>query len=336
MAKGSESVPVADFRGGVFISYRRKLDEKSRHAEKLAGALRERIGEERVFFDDYSIRSGEDFEKVIIPALRVAQAIVFVISPGWAEEIVRRRADVKKLERSETEPGSDEIDDWVLREADIAAERLDSSTCPPDIHPLLVDGAESPDDDTLRALPESIRKVYVGKVKPHVLPCEWESSSIEFQRLAVQLEARLPKQNCADMGEVARDALFAARNQIAAAIEKWQGIRVLCEFQDAWGNGSERLRSGTAIDALAKLQIAIKELDSQQQLVDSSIAQCGILKADLRSVVVQLFRLGVCEFASKLDDFGDMVRTAPFQSLATQLSVVASRQNRLLTRQSNS
>lgn len=40
---------AGDFRGGVFISYRRKLDEKAGHAEKLAGLLRARLGTNRFF-----------------------------------------------------------------------------------------------------------------------------------------------------------------------------------------------------------------------------------------------------------------------------------------------
>lgn len=328
MAKGSESVPVADFRGGVFISYRRKLDEKAGYAEKLAVLLKERIGEERVFFDDHSIRSGDKFKDLIIPALRAAQAIVFVISPGWVEEIIRRGADSQKLELSETGADLDEINDWVLREAQIVAERLDTPTCPPDIHPLLVGGAEFPDHETLQALPQPIRKVYVAIARARALPIEWDSNSVEFQELAVRLEARLPRQSGADMVEVKRDTLVAVRNQIDVALENWQETRVLCEFWRTWGSGAERLKPETAIDALLQLQVTIRALGTQKQLAGSSIAQCGTLKADLQSVVVRLFRLGACELASKLDDFGDMVRTAPFHSLAAQLSVVASRQNR--------
>lgn len=81
----AESPPAGP--DGIFICYRR---EDSRWpAGRLADALRERFGEDRVFMDSDRIRVG-NWREQIDEALDASAAVIVLIGPHWADELERR------------------------------------------------------------------------------------------------------------------------------------------------------------------------------------------------------------------------------------------------------
>ena len=118
-----------DFRGGVFISYRR--NPALEDAKKLQGLLEARLGENRVFLDQRAIPAGAEFPEEIDTALRQAHLVLFVISPGWVDEFHWR----EKLEGV----------DWVRREAQITKERRGEGMAnPPNVRLVLMGGEQMP------------------------------------------------------------------------------------------------------------------------------------------------------------------------------------------------
>lgn len=318
-----------DFRGGVFISYRRALDENEGHAAKLAQIFRQRLGDERVFIDEHAIRAGSDLRKTIIPALNVAHVVVFVINLGWADEIDRRQ-DLFAEHRAAETLDPDTVVDWVLLEAQVVAERRKSSLCPPDVHLVLVGGAAAPGIEAFLQLPAPIRDLF--GIKPHSLAHEWGHDSADFLELAVQVQARLPKEDCtaltaAGMADLARKC----RAEVDTILKKWTRVPVLEQFSQAWGDGLANLQPETAIDALLDWQDVICNIKARQQMADLSLPDQGDMKVDMQRVVVGLLRLGACGVAQELDDFGDTILTAPFESLAVQISAASFRQGRAMT-----
>lgn len=318
-----------DFRGGVFISYRRALDENEGHAAKLAQFFRQRLGNERVFIDEHAIRSGSDLKKTIVPALNAAHVVVFVIHPGWFDEIDRRQ-DLCAEYRIDEQLDPDTVVDWVLLEAQVVADRIKSSQCPPDVHLVIVGGATAPGIDAFLKLPVPIRDLF--GTKPHSLPHEWGHDSADFMELAVQVQARLPKEDCPGLKGVGIVELARkCRAEIDAVLKKWARVPVVNQFSQAWGDGLEGLQPETAIDALLHWEDVIHNVKARRQAAEFSSSDQGDMKVDMQRVVVELFRLGACEVAHELDDLGDAIMTAPFESLAVQMSATSFRQRRTIS-----
>src|SRR5689334_19891143 len=93
-------------RSRIFISYRR--DDSSGHAGRLYDALRNRLGDDRVFRDIDTIRPGDDFTKVIQDSIASCQALIAIIGKHWLDTSAgagRRLDDPKDFVRREIAAG---------------------------------------------------------------------------------------------------------------------------------------------------------------------------------------------------------------------------------------
>ena len=116
----------------VFVSYRRQ--DTSHLAGRLYDRLADRFGPTHVFMDVDSIEPGSDFYEVIDRAVSSSDVVVALIGPGWSTAVDdrgRRRLD---------SPGD-------LVRSEIAAALRHRVR----LIPVLVDGAQMPEDDELPA-----------------------------------------------------------------------------------------------------------------------------------------------------------------------------------------
>lgn len=119
---------------GIFISYRR--EDRPGFAGRLAEALEQTFGEDRVFRDVEDIPPGQDFVEVIEDRLRNVDVLLAMIGPGW---LGASRGGERRLEQA---------DDFVRIEI---ASALASGK---PVWPVLVDGAKMPVESDL---PEPLR-----------------------------------------------------------------------------------------------------------------------------------------------------------------------------------
>lgn len=322
---GSEM--AQSFRGGVFISYRRKLDEKAGHATKLKKALTAILGDNRVFLDEYSIEEGKSIPDKITQALNVAHVILFVISQGWVEEILAKLS-LREAQGMGSNVQQEVIADWVLLEAETVASRVKCQSRPPDIYLLLVDEDVAPSSEVLLRLPEAVQCLW--NIKGHALGPAWDEESEVFKKLALQIQARLPKQDGFDLkGDGVLENLAGnARQRIESGLISWKSIRALDDFSVTWGKSTARLQAETALHALIDLAEAVLDVMSRRQLAELKGSERGDLKTELQDLTMTLLRLGACGIACEFSDFGDEIWTAPFEQLIVQVAVVASRQGR--------
>lgn len=115
--------------GGVFISYRRKDNEKGGLARSLYERLSRKLGPEVVWMDVPRIEGGEDFRRAIESGIRSARVMLVVIGDAWSS-------------------GLDDEGDFVRREVADAIE-LDLK-----VMPVLLGERSMPDADDL---PEEMR-----------------------------------------------------------------------------------------------------------------------------------------------------------------------------------
>src|SRR5574337_409764 len=115
----------------IFISYRR--EDSGMGVGRLADALGEHFGRERVFQDISSIDPGADFIDALKQALADCAAVLVVIGPKWLTAIDRQGR--RRL---------DDPNDWVRQEIVEALGRPGLR-----VFPLLVEGAEMPSADEL-------------------------------------------------------------------------------------------------------------------------------------------------------------------------------------------
>ena len=117
----------------TFISYRRR--DAGGHAGRVFERLRDRFGEQNVFFDQDAIEPGDNFPERIEAAIRSAAVVLVVIGPDWLESLNTRATDEKI--------------DFVQREVSIAIERRADHTDQVEVIPLLVGGETMPERDHL-------------------------------------------------------------------------------------------------------------------------------------------------------------------------------------------
>lgn len=119
----------------IFINYRRS--DSGWPAEHLKDKLDAAFGKDRVFLDVRNIDAGDDFTSEIESHLLRAAALIVLIDKNWLlgqDQFGRRRLDKE--------------DDWVRKEIRTALNKNDCK-----VIPLLLDGANLPDQD---ALPDDI------------------------------------------------------------------------------------------------------------------------------------------------------------------------------------
>jgi hypothetical protein len=96
--------------GKIFISYRR--DDKA-DTRWLASELMRRFGQDNVFYDQTTIQAGQMFPDVLRSAVSEAPVVLIVVGRDWEKILQERIASGISL-----------TDDWVVREIEIALERL--------------------------------------------------------------------------------------------------------------------------------------------------------------------------------------------------------------------
>lgn len=117
----------------IFVSYRRS--DAGGHAFRVFERLRDRFGEQYVFFDQDSIEPGDHFPDHIEKAIRSAAVVLVVIGPNWLDELNERAANRQT--------------DFVRHEVSIAVERKRSTNDQVEVIPLLVGDATMPAPDDL-------------------------------------------------------------------------------------------------------------------------------------------------------------------------------------------
>ncbi len=117
----------------IFISYRRS--DAGGHAGRLFDRLRERFGDQHVFFDLDDIEPGDRFPDRIDTAIRSATVVLVVIGPDWFDSLNKRAANQKT--------------DFVRHEVSIAVERKRNPDDQVQVIPLLVGDATMPELDHL-------------------------------------------------------------------------------------------------------------------------------------------------------------------------------------------
>ncbi|MCB1723041.1 MAG: toll/interleukin-1 receptor domain-containing protein [Chromatiaceae bacterium] len=122
----------------VFLSYRRA--DTSGHAGRIGDDLARRFGHAVTFRDIDSIDAGADFVTALERAIGSARVCLVLIGDTWLD--VASDDGTRRL---------DEPDDHVRREIELALAQPDLT-----VIPLLVEGAQMPDEDQL---PPSIRRL---------------------------------------------------------------------------------------------------------------------------------------------------------------------------------
>lgn len=165
---GSDMAQKGDFRGGVFISYRRV--PSAADAKMLSEILESRLTRRRVFFDE-RIPKGADFPDEIEAALKRAHLVLIVIAPEWANDIHAR----------EQNPSVD----WVRREVAITQARR-SAADPPEVRVVLVGGALMPAE---HELPEDLR--WLASINAYSAPRDWHSEQTWIDEFLAEIVAMI-------------------------------------------------------------------------------------------------------------------------------------------------
>ena len=192
--------PAGVGTASVFISYRRS--ENLRQAAYLEEALSAVLGAGAVFRDQKAIKPGDAFPPLLDATIRGAAVVLVLVGPGWA--------DLRDAKTGQPRLGMAE--DFVRREIEVA---LDARR---KIVPLLVDGAQMPDE---AALPRSI----AAFAQRQAVDLPWhvpllaiaETVRNEVQRLSD--EVRVPVEASSEANAAARAMEASLRNQNLGRIQ---------------------------------------------------------------------------------------------------------------------
>jgi hypothetical protein len=143
-------------QGRIIISYRR--DDSGPNARRLADALEERFGRDRLFFDVASMEPGVDFGQAIEAAIGSAGVVLAIIGPHWTGSWLREGRN------------------WVRRELALAL-RMSGTT----VIPVLVGGAQLP---TVEDLPDDL----AGLLMRNALALSDERWEQDLERLLDAIE----------------------------------------------------------------------------------------------------------------------------------------------------
>jgi tetratricopeptide (TPR) repeat protein len=159
VAGSSEATSDAGER--VFLSYRR--EDTGQIVARLASDLAAALGEDQVFHDRESLQGGELWPERLRAAIEGAEVVVALIGTGW----VQARDDASGMRRLD-DPG-----DWVRLELETALGEARSR--PLRIVPVLVDGAEMPDERS--RLPDAVKAIAQHQALPlrTATEPEWEA-----------------------------------------------------------------------------------------------------------------------------------------------------------------
>ncbi len=305
---GSAMAQLGDFRGGVFISYRRALSTE--HARRLYEMLGRKLGPSRVFFDqrDDAIPKGTAFPNEIEQALKCAHLVLIVIAPGWLENI-HERANLPDV-------------DWVLRETELTLQRYKPGS-PPEFHVVLFDNAKTPRESEL---PESIR--LLATINAFDFSAEsWAENDEILSPFLNEIYARVPQEteplnerNLNDLTTACRSFLLDHLN----LLPKVGGFEAL---RERWG--CSLADSANAARHLEEFRSCLQSLNDGRDLSRGRLSFDDIdtLRSDCVAIVAELFRLGACSIASQLgvslDALGNYTEPAELRGAETQAFAVS-------------
>lgn len=149
----------------IFISYRRR--DAGGHAGRLHEYLSRRFGDDRVFFDRSTIKSGDVFPDKLRWGVEGCAALLALITPEWLD--VRGNDGCRRL---------DDADDFVRREIALALEQGKK------VIPVLFDDTPVPPRDQL---PDPLKPL----ASCHALTLRGETYEYQTREL-VQLLAKVP------------------------------------------------------------------------------------------------------------------------------------------------
>lgn len=303
-----------DFRGGVFISYRRALAREQ--VFRLYEVLKQRLEASRVFIDerDGAIPKGAAFPLEIEKALECAHLILLVITPGWLESIHERAEDPDV--------------DWVLRETELALKRF-KPEMPSEIHIVLLGGAAQP---KASELPESIR--LLSQVQSHSLPDGVTDNQELLSKLLNEICARVPRETVpldSNRLDKLREKCFSTVLKTLVGLPK---IGQFGELGAKWEDDFRLSDKFKVVKCLEEFRACLQDLNDRRELRRSGLGfeEIEFLRDDCVAIVDELFRLGACEIVSRLgsgrDAFGNYTMPAPLRGLETQVFALAHSQGK--------
>ena len=301
---GSDMAQKGDFRGGVFISYRRALSIE--HAVKLYEVLKDHLGERRVFFDQTAIPQGAEFPEEIETALNHAHLVLIVIAPGWTKDIHTRALDP--------------CVDWVRREAAITQSRR-SAADPPEVRVVLVGGASMPAE---HELPEDLHWLTAINAFPPVgKELHFDPHWVEVFR--ADINAAVPCETTALDKDCLESLAVNASKSVLERLENWTDFKLLSELQKRWERTFSVPKDIDPVGVLNELKTALTSLntDGKTILVKLAMTQRRALQQDCVAIVAELLRLGACRLMAQLPVIGNHTTPASTRWLATQAFAVA-------------
>lgn len=296
-----------DFRGGVFISYRR--DPALEDARKLHGFLEASLGENRVFLDQRVIPAGAVFPEEIDAALRQAHLVLFVISPGWGDEFHKR----EKLEGV----------DWVRREAQITKERRgDGMANPPNVRVVLVGGGKMP---AAHELPDELCWLASINAYPACNGDHWHSDQQWLDDFLADVNAAVPRATDPLDNHCLEKLAAECAQSIFERLAKWTELKTLKDLKDDWDRKFSPTKAIDSAKALNELRSTLESLNKNDR---TALANLGAekrkeLRNDCVAIVAELLRLGACRLAAQLPALGDHTTPIAAKWLATQAFAAA-------------
>lgn len=304
---GSDMAQKGDFRGGVFISYRRV--PSAADAKMLSEILESRLTRRRVFFDE-RIPKGADFPDEIEAALKRAHLVLIVIAPEWANDIHAR----------EQNPSVD----WVRREVAITQARR-SAADPPEVRVVLVGGALMPAE---HELPEDLR--WLASINAYSAPRDWHSEQTWIDEFLAEIVAMIPYET-SDFDEscVGRLARECAQDVITRLRNLTGLLRVLGELEEEWDREFASPEGMDPVKGLNRLKTVLTSINSEDKsaLIKLTLSQRRALQQDCVAIVAEMLRLGACKLVMNLPVIGNHTTPASTKWMVTQVFAVAYRQN---------
>jgi serine/threonine protein kinase len=168
----------------VFVSYRR--DDAPDATDRLADALRERFGSDRVFVDIDNVAPGDDFTRVVENWVASCDALVVVIGREWLD--ARDRAGRRRI---------DDPDDFVRLEVEAGLR------CGVRLFPVLLHGAQMPSREELPDGLSALRR-------RNALQIDRKNWHYDVARLVAALEVITPAEARSPSGSIHSDPSIGA------------------------------------------------------------------------------------------------------------------------------
>lgn len=221
----------------IFVSYRRKLDKGT--INHILHRLQNRYGEKNIFFDKYSIISGDEFEKKIRSSIVESDIFLLLVNKEWSDPL--SPYGVASLRH---------ITDFVRLEIQLGIR----NELP--IIPVLIDGAFLPE---AKELPEEIRRI----TGYQTAPLRNDEIEVDFARLFASLDSHaseIKQKKLMKQRELEREALEYKERRA-----RRERDRIRSEEQ-AKGDDIKR---GQLIERMTRAGLKMNTLDVRSQSIST-------------------------------------------------------------------